>query len=58
LWAIGRVVIGLSSDEFWELTPREFRALARRAAGQPVSERRGALEAIRALRAAGVLVRR
>ena len=30
LWAIGRHDLGLSSDEFWELTLEEFGALVKR----------------------------
>lgn len=30
LWALARIDLGLSSDEFWALTPREFSFLAAR----------------------------
>lgn len=30
LWAFARVELGLSTDEFWTLTPREFSFLAQR----------------------------
>lgn len=30
LWALARIDLGLSSEEFWSLTPREFSFLAAR----------------------------